>query len=130
YGSANNIIKNNIFYSTRSDVSGPFIDVSQSTNNTFDYNMWKVNSNYWQYKGGRSDFTSKFSSASGWEENGTVNTVDPRFEDVENGLYYLNPDSPAIDHGQDSECASTDMDLHVRLENGNRCDMGMYEANQ
>ena len=130
YGSANNIIKNNIFYSTRSDVSGPFIDDSQSTNNTFDYNMWKVNSNYWQYNGGRSDFTSKFSSASGWEDNGTVNTVDPRFEDVENGLYYLNLDSPAIDHGQDSECAATDMDLHVRLENGNRCDMGMYEANQ
>jgi len=128
FGSANNIIKNNIFYSTRSDVGGPFIYDSQSTNNTFDYNMWKVNSNYWQYNGGRSDFSSKFSSASGWDRNGTVNTVDPQFMNVNSGLYYLKVGSPAIDHGQDSECASTDMDLQVRLEGGNRCDMGMYEA--
>ncbi|MCL4245183.1 MAG: hypothetical protein KJ002_08655, partial [Candidatus Dadabacteria bacterium] len=131
FGSAENIIKNNIFYSTRNDVGGVFIYDSWSANNTFDYNIWKVNTNYWQYKGsGRGDFTSKFSSATGWEDNGAVNTVDPRCEDVENGLYYLNPDSPAIDHGQDSECASTDMDLQVRLEDGNRCDMGMYEANE
>ncbi|MCL4246185.1 MAG: right-handed parallel beta-helix repeat-containing protein, partial [Candidatus Dadabacteria bacterium] len=40
WGSANNIIKNNIFYSTRSDIGGPFIYDSRSTNNTFDYNMW------------------------------------------------------------------------------------------
>jgi len=130
FGSKNNIIKNNIFYTTRSDVSGVMIYDSTSASNTFDYNMWKVSSNTWLYKGaGRGDFTSKFASTSGWEKNGAVNTVDPKFMNVNSGLYYLNAGSPAIDHGQDSECASTDMDLHVRLEGGNRCDMGMYEAN-
>jgi hypothetical protein len=130
FGSANNIFKNNIFYSTRTDVSGVFITDSTSAQNTFDYNMWKVNTNAWEYKGsGRSDFTSKFSSATGWESNGAVNTVDPRFMNVNSGLYYLNAGSPAIDNGQDSECASTDMDLRIRLDGGNRCDMGMYEAN-
>jgi len=78
----------------------------------------------------RDSFSSRLVSATGWETNGAINTVDPRFADIENGLYYLNSDSPAIDNGEDSECASTDMDLQVRLEDGNRCDMGMYEANK
>jgi len=131
YGSASNIFKNNIFYSTRTDVSAVFIIDSTSANNTFDYNMWKVNTNNWQYKGSsRSDFTSKFASVTGWEGDGAVNTVDPQFLNVNSGLYYLKADSPAIDNGLDNECASTDMDLKVRLEGGNRCDMGMYEANQ
>ncbi len=131
FGSASNIFKNNIFYSTRTDVSAVFILDSTSANNTFDYNMWKVNNNVWQYKGSsRSDFTSKFASVTGWEGDGAVNTVDPQFLNLNSGLYYLKAGSPAIDHGQDSECASTDMDLKVRLEGGNRCDMGMYEANQ
>jgi len=131
FGSADNIFKNNIFYSTRKDIGGVFVYDSRSAKNTFDYNLWKVNTDYWQYEGsGRGDFSSRLSSATGWEKNGAVNTVDPGFVDVENGLYYLNPDSPAIDNGEDGECASTDMDLKVRLENGNRCDMGMYEANE
>jgi len=130
FGSSNNIVKNNIFYSTRKDVNSVIIYDSPSANNTFDYNMWKVGTNAWIYKGaGKSDFTSKFTSTSGWEKNGAVNTVDPKFVNVNGGLYYLSPGSPAIDHGQDSECASTDMDLQSRLEDGNRCDMGMYEAN-
>jgi len=62
--------------------------------------------------------------------NGILFDEDPMFEDAENGNLHLRSDSPAIDKGDDNAISSTgvttDLDQHVRSQNG-KVDMGAYE---
>ena len=58
--------------------------------------MWKVNTDYWQYKGTeRGDFGSRLVSATGWEKNGAVkgqilqvlgDPADPYTLDIQKGF--------------------------------------------
>jgi parallel beta-helix repeat protein len=123
--STQNIIKNNIFYSTRSDVAPIQTHDSESGQNTLDYNLWKVNTNSWKWKGGwRSDFSSSYKSITGWDSNSLFN-VNPGFYNVSSGIYDLTASSPARDRGLKSECSPTDFDKEIRVDS--YCDIGMDE---
>jgi len=128
YGSTDNIFKNNIFHSTRNDVTAVMIKDNASAQNTFDYNLWKVSANLWEWKDStRTDFSSQYRSITGWDKGGLCCNVDPGFYNLSTGIYHLKDSSPAIDRGEDGECSSVDHDGELRLEAGNRCDIGMDE---
>ncbi len=124
-GSSGNVIKNNIFYTTLSNVRGLLENNSNSSLNTYDYNLWKVVSNSWRWNNSdRSDFSTKYQSTSG-DIHGKLN-VDPKFIDTTNGQYQLSLNSPARDAGQNSSCTSKDFDGDARPYNVT-CDIGMDE---
>jgi len=123
--SVGNIFKNNIFYSTRSDVAAVQILDSDSGQNTFDYNLWKQNSNTWIWNGGwRSDFSSNYKSVTGWGGSSLYN-ANPGFYNVSGGIYHLTENSSARNSGQNSSCAPTDFDKEIRSDSA--CDIGMDE---
>ncbi|MEZ4547545.1 MAG: right-handed parallel beta-helix repeat-containing protein [Thermodesulfobacteriota bacterium] len=128
WGSTGNVFKNNIFYSERSDVQAVQINDAESGQNTFDYNLWNVKSETWVWKSSwRSDFSSSYKTATGWDKNSQCCKVDPGFYSLANGIYHLKADSPARDRGQNSTCSAIDFDQEPRLEAGNACDVGMDE---
>jgi parallel beta-helix repeat protein len=123
--STDNAFRNNIFYSTRSDVAPLQTFDMNSDQNTIDYNLWKVNTNSWVWRGSwRGDFGSNYKSITGWDSNSLFN-ADPGFYNVSNGIYHLTASSLARDSGQKSECAPTDYDKEIRSDSF--CDIGMDE---
>jgi len=124
--STGNVIKNNIFYTTLSGVRSLQDSDSNSSLNTYDYNLWKVISNNWIWNNiARSDFSTNYQSVSG-DTNGKCCNINPMFVDAANGQYQLSSDSPAKDAGIDVEGASKDYDGDTRPYNGT-CDIGMDE---
>ena len=126
WGSTGNIFKNNIFYSDRGDIQGVQINDNESGQNTFDYNLWKVSNQTWVWKSNwRSDFSSNYSSVTGWDGNALCCSVDPGFYNMPDGIYQLTEDSSARDQGVKNVCARTDFDNEVRTDSF--CDIGMDE---
>ena len=126
WGSTGNIFKNNIFYSTRGDVLGVQIKDNVSSQNAFDYNLWKVNSQSWVWKDSwRLDFTSNHRFITGWDGSGLCCNEDPGFYNASSGIYDLTAGSPARDRGLKNECAPTDFYKDIRSDSS--CDIGMHE---
>ena len=122
--STDNVVANNIFYSTRSDVSPIQTHDANAGRNTVDYNLWKVNSNSWKWRDGwRNDFnSSNYRSTTGWDTNSLY--TDPGFYSAASGVYHITSKSPARDRGQNSSCSTFDYDKEIRSD---KCDIGMDE---
>jgi parallel beta-helix repeat protein len=124
WDSTGNIITNNIFYSTRDDVSGVHIRDSESTQNTFDYNLWKVENEWWVWEGGwRGDYNN-YQNVTGWDSN-SIMGEDPGFFDLSGGDYHITSGSPARDSGNNQSCALGDLDNELRDDQV--CDIGADE---
>jgi len=122
--STGNIVANNIFYSTRDDVSGVQIRDSESTQNTFDYNLWKVENEWWVWEGSwRGDFNN-YQNVTGWDGN-SIMGKDPALFDLNGGDYHITSGSPARDSGNNQLCALGDLDNELRDDQA--CDIGADE---
>ena len=127
WGSTGNQIKNNIFYSTKDEISAIMIRDSESTQNTFDYNLWNVSFDWWVWDGDwRDDFHADFKSVTGWGQNSWCCSVNPDFVSSSQKNYRIRSSSPAVDTGTSQECASIDYDGQQRAH-GQSCDMGADE---
>ena len=122
--STGNIVTNNIFYSTRGDVSGVHIRDSESTQNTFDYNLWKVENEWWVWEGSwRGDYNN-YQNVTGWDGN-SIMGEDPALFDLNGGDYHITSGSPARDSGNNQSCALGDLDNELRDDQV--CDIGADE---
>lgn len=127
YGSKNNIFMNNIFYSSRNDVSPLFILDPESRQNFFDYNLWKENNGGWYWGGDWKVGFQNYPNVSGWGSNAVMNS-NPGFVDLNGGNYHLTSASKARNNGTNSYCAQTDIDNEPRNASPEDiCDIGADE---
>ena len=125
----NNVIRNNIFYSTNQNVL--LYSEDGNVNNTLDYNLWYA-------PGGtnRAEFTWQGTSYGSFDEylTGTgqgANSLfsDPLLRDGPNDDFHLTDSSPAVDRGEPGfvpGADEVDMDGQERVSGG-RVDMGADE---
>ena len=128
WGSSGNEFKNNIFHSTREDVYALQVLDSQSTQNSFDFNLWNVRGKWLVWENNWiSDFQNKFQDVTGWGQSSWCCSVDPEFVSTSNKDYKIKSTSPAVDTGASSSCAAIDFEKQARIQ-GQDCDIGMDEV--
>ena len=127
YGSERNVIRNNIFRSSRSDVYGIYVQDERSSANDYDFNLWDISSEWWKWKGSwRDGFSNNYRSQTGWGDNSLCCDVDPGFRSMSAGDYHIKESSSARDMGDNEICALRDFDDEKRTDDA-VCDVGMDE---
>ncbi|KJD40575.1 parallel beta-helix repeat-containing protein [Paenibacillus polymyxa] len=100
YDTRNNVIKNNIFVASSTDVL-IYNGYTQSSGNVVDYNLYFAPGDSsganWTWKD--KEYTGFATYKSGTGNDAHSLFVDPKFVNATNGDFHLQPSSPAIDSG-------------------------------
>ncbi|UNL92331.1 DUF5123 domain-containing protein [Paenibacillus polymyxa] len=100
YDTRNNVIKNNIFVASSTDVL-IYNGYTQSSGNVVDYNLYFApggsSGANWTWKD--KEYTGFATYKSGTGNDAHSLFVDPKFVNATNGDFHLQPSSPAIDSG-------------------------------
>ncbi|WP_420538887.1 right-handed parallel beta-helix repeat-containing protein [Paenibacillus polymyxa] len=119
YDTRNNVIKNNIFVASSTDVL-IYNGYTQNSGNVVDYNLYFApggsSGANWTWKD--KEYTGFATYKSGTGNDAHSLFVDPKFVNATNGDFHLQPSSPAIDSGStDNTIIGTeDIDGEPRVE--------------
>lgn len=72
WGSEDNIITNNEFYTTLSDFSAVQVYDSESGNNTLDNNIWRLEGTVWIWNGEERSDWQNYTDIKGWDVNSDI----------------------------------------------------------